>query len=125
MKTEELVKQYLSSEGYKYDVDGDGDIHFKYEGVNLFFTVDHEDQLFFRIIMPNIYQLEGNRTKVLEAINTVSSRLKVLKAFLVEDRLWLAVELFIDTTPELDDFFPRCMNLLKQGRELIANEIFN
>ena len=124
MRTEDLVKLYLSTEGYKYDVDGDGDIHFKYEGVNLFFTVDREDQLFFRIIMPNIYELEGNRTKVLEAINTVSSRLKVLKAFLVQDRLWLAVELFIDTTPELDDFFPRCMNLLKQGRELIAREIF-
>ena len=124
MRTEELVKQYLSAEGYKYDVDGDGDIHFKYEGVNLFFTVDRDDQLFFRIIMPNIYQLEGNRTKVLEAINTVSANLKVLKAFLVQDCLWLAIEMYIDTNPELEDFFPRCMQLLKLGREMIAKEIF-
>lgn len=39
MRTEELVKEYLSSEGYRYDIDGDGDIHFKYEGIDLFFTV--------------------------------------------------------------------------------------
>ena len=124
MRTEELVKQYLSSEGYRYDIDGDGDIHFKYEGVNLFFTVDKNDQSFFRLIMPSIYTLEGNRTKVLEAISTVNRDLKVLKAFLVEDHLWLAVEIFIDSTPELEDFFPRCMGLLKAGREKIAAEIF-
>lgn len=124
MRTEELVKQFLSNEGYKFDVDGDGDIHFKYEGINLYFTVDNNDQRYFRLIMPNIYQLEGNRTKVLEAINTVARDLKVIKAFLIEDRLWLAVELFIDSTPELEDFFPRCMGLLKAGREKIAEEIF-
>ena len=124
MRTDELVKQFLSNEGYKFDVDSDGDIHFKYEGINLYFTVDNNDQRYFRLIMPNIYQLEGNRTKVLEAINTVARDLKVIKAFLIEDRLWLAVELFIDSTPELEDFFPRCMGLLKAGREKIAEEIF-
>jgi hypothetical protein len=124
MRTDELVKQFLSNEGYKFDVDSDGDIHFKYEGINLYFTVDNNDQKYFRLIMPNIYQLEGNRTKVLEAINTVARDLKVIKAYLIEDRLWLAVELFIDSTPELEDFFPRCMGLLKAGREKIAEEIF-
>ena len=124
MSTDELVKQYLSSEGYKYDVDNDGDIHFKYEGANLYFTGDKRDQLFFRIIMPGIYQLEGNRTKVLEAINTVVRDTKVLKAFLVDDMLGLSVDLFIDTTPELDDFIPRCLDLLIEGRTRIAAEIF-
>lgn len=124
MQTEELVKQYLSSEGFRYDVDEDGDIHFRYEGVNLFFTVDRDDQSFFRLIMPNIYNLEGNRTKVLEAISATNRDLKVLKAFLVEDQLWLAVEMFIDSSPDLEGFFSRCMGLLKAGREKIAREIF-
>lgn len=124
MSTEDLVKEYLSTEGYRFDVDGDGDIHFKFEGINLFFTVDKNDQHFFRLIMPNIYTLENNRVKVLEAVNTVTRDMKVLKAFLVDDRLWLSVEIFIDSTPELEDFFPRCMGLLKAGREKIAAEIF-
>lgn len=66
----DLVKNWLSSEGYKYDVDSDGDIHFRYQGANLFFTADESDPLFFRIIMPNIYELKGDRVKVLEAVNS-------------------------------------------------------
>lgn len=124
MKTEELVKEYLSSEGFRYDVDEDGDIHFKFEGTNLFFTVDENDQSFFRLIMPNIYEVKDDRLKVLEAISNVNRDMKVLKAFLIQDRLWLSVEIFIDSTPELDDFFPRCIGLLKAGRERIAAEIF-
>ena len=29
----DLVKNWLSTEGYKYDVDNDGDIYFKYDGL--------------------------------------------------------------------------------------------
>jgi len=125
MNTIELVKDFLSTEGYRFDIDGDGDIHFKFEGVNLFFTEDKNDQSYFRLIMPGIYKLEGNREKVLEAISAVNRDLKVLKAFLVEDLLWLSVEIFIDSTPELEDFFPRCLALLKEGREHIAKLIFS
>ena len=31
MITSELVKDWLSNEGYKYEVDEDGDIRFKYQ----------------------------------------------------------------------------------------------
>ena len=31
MATVDLVKNWLSTEGYRYDVDSDGDVHFKYE----------------------------------------------------------------------------------------------
>ena len=125
MATADLVKNFLSTEGYKWEVDSDGDIKFKYEGVTLYFTVSKDDESFFRIIMPGIYQLEGNRVKVLEAINAVARDLKVVKAFLVEDRLWLSIEMFIDSSPEVEDFFPRCMRLMKMAREKMANEIFD
>lgn len=124
MGISELVRDYLSSEGFRHDVDSDGDIHFKFEGMSMFFTQDKNDPQFFRIIVPNLYELENNRVKVLEAINAVARDTKVLKAFLVEDKLWLSVELFLDSTPELEDFFPRCMELLKEGRTRIAQEIF-
>lgn len=124
MKTVELVKEYLASEGYRYDIDSDGDIHFKFEGVHMYFRPDENDQLYFRLYLPAIYQLENNRAKVLEACNTVTRDMKVAKAFLVEDYLYLSVELFLDTTPEFEDFFPRCMDLLKEARARVAAEIF-
>jgi len=124
MKTEDLVKEWLKSQGFRYDVDSDGDIHFKYQTHNYFFTVSETDQSFFRLIMPNLYEVEDNREVVLEACNTISRDIKVVKAFLVEDRLWLAIEMFIDTTPELDDFFERCLDILEAARDRIAEEIF-
>ena len=124
MKTIELVKEYLSSEGYRYNVDDDGDIHFKYQGTNLFITNSGEDEQFFRIIMPNIYVVENNRMKVLEAANMITRDMKVVKAFLVEDHLWLSIELFIDSTPEFGDFFVRRIENLVAARHKIAQEIF-
>lgn len=124
MKTMDIVKEYLASEGYRYEVDSDGDIVFKYQGLTLYFPNNESDPYFFRIIMPNIYTVEGNREKVLEAVNAVSRDMKVIKAYLVEDRLWLSIEMYIDSTPELNDFVPRCLNILYDGYRRAAELIF-
>lgn len=124
MKTMDLVKEYLAEQGYRYDIDGDGDLHFKAEGVNLYCTDTGEDNQFFRIIMPNIYQLENNREKVLEAANKITRDWKVLKAYLVEDRLWLSIEMFVDSTPDVGDFMGRCIKILLGARKDMADEIF-
>lgn len=124
MITNEMVMEYLGQEGYRYKVDEDGDICFKYEGLNMIVSLQERDRDYFRIMMPCIYQLEDNRIKVLEAINEVCKSLKAIKAFLVEDYLWIAIEMFTDSTPELEDFMPRCMQILKTGREMLAEEIF-
>lgn len=119
----ELAKAWLSSQGYRYDVDSDGDIHFKYQGKNMYCRVDDKDELFFNLIMPNIYTVEGNRARVVEACNAIARDIKVVKAFLIDDHLWLAIEMFIDTTPELGDFFERCCNLLVAAFDRAAKEI--
>ena len=62
--------------------------------------------------------------KVLEAANMITRDMKVVKAFLVEDHLWLSIELFIDSTPEFGDFFVRCIEILVAARHKIAQEIF-
>lgn len=73
--------------------------------------------------MPGIYQVDGNRTVVLEAINTICTNFKAIKAFLVEDHLWLTIEMFIDTTPDIDDYIERCLDILVSGYHRIAQEI--
>ena len=74
--------------------------------------------------MPNIYELEDNRVKVLEACNTITRDYKVVKAYLVKDRLWLSIEMFVDSTPEVGDFFERCCRILISAYEDTAKEIF-
>ena len=119
----DLINAWLYEQGYKHETDEDGDVHFRYNGKHLFFTPD-DDETYFRLIMPNVYQLENNREKVLEACNTITRDFKVLKAYLVQDRLWLSIELFVDSTPEIGDFFDRCCRILVAGFDDTAKEIF-
>ena len=123
MNASDLVENWLKEQGFKNERDDDGDLRFKYQGVNLFCCKDDNDKQFLRIVMPGIYQIDGDRMKVLEAINTICRNIKAIKAFLVEDHLWLAIEMFIDSTPDIDDFIERCLDILMAGRQHIAQEI--
>ena len=123
MNASDLVENWLKEQGFKNERDNDGDLHFKYQGVNLFCCKDDNDKQFLRIVMPGIYQIDGDRMKVLEAINTICRNIKAIKAFLVEDHLWLAIEMFSDSTPDIDDFIERCLDILMAGRQHIAQEI--
>ena len=62
----------------------------------MLFIADERDLLFFRIIMPGIYDIENNREKVLEICNEITCGIKVVKAFVVRDEVWLSIEMFID-----------------------------
>ena len=120
----DLINAWLYNEGYKHETDEDGDVHFRYNGRHLYFTPD-DDETYFRLIMPNIYEVEDNRVKVLEACNTITRDYKVVKAYLVKDRLWLSIEMFVDSTPEVGDFFERCCRILTSAYEDTAKEIFS
>lgn len=120
----DLMQAWLFQEGYWNEIDKDGDVHFKYDGKHMYFTPD-DDPTFFRLSMPGIYKLENNRVKVLEACNTINRNYKVLKAFLNNDSLWLSIEVFVDSTPEVGDFADRCCKILVNGFNDIAKEIFD
>lgn len=123
MNASDLVENWLKSQGFRSERDSDGDLLFRYERVNLFCCKDDSDKQFLRIIMPNIYKVDGDRTKVLEAINTIARDIKAIKAFLVENSLWLSIEMYIDSTPDIEDFIERCLDILIAGRNRIAKEI--
>lgn len=118
----DLVEDWLKSQGFRCERDNDDDVRFRYEGLNMYCCKD-KDEKFLRIIMPNIYDVNGDRLKVLEAISTISRDIKAIKAFLVNDSLWLSIEMFIDSTPDIDDFIGRCLDILVASRRRIAEEI--
>ena len=121
----DLILAWLSDEGFKHEVDEDGDVHFRYQGRDLYFTPD-EDENYFRLILPNIYVADDeNRFHVLEACNTITRDYKVLKAYLTpQGNLWLSIELFVDSTPDIQDFFERCCDILVHSYEDMRKEIF-
>lgn len=123
MTTAELAKSWLHEQGYKCNLDEDGDAIFKYEGANMLVTVDKDDPLFFKIMMPSIYEVENNRDRVLETINIINTKIKVVKAILIGNNVHLFIEMFVDTTPEIDDFFERCCDILIASRRIFIEEL--
>lgn len=118
MNTLELVFNYLKEQGLCPRIDDDGDIAFKYEMLPFYFFNNKDDESFFRLSLIGIYEVtDENRYAVLEAINEINKEYKVLKAVLPNNEVWLSTEIFIDSTPELDDFFPRLIRILVNGRK--------
>lgn len=120
MTTAELAKNWLYEQGFKCNLYENGDAVFKYEGATMFVSVDKDDPLFLKIVMPGIYKVDNNYEKVLEAANAVCKTIKVVKAIVVNNAVHLVIEMFVDTTPEIDDFFERCCDILIAGRRQFA-----
>lgn len=50
-------------------------------------------------------------------MNKVNSEMKVVKAYTpVPDAVWIGFEVIVDSTPELADFVPRGINMLRAGQ---------
>jgi hypothetical protein len=116
MKTTDLVKNWLYSEGYKYEIDDDGDLKFKFNGHSMWCIPDPNDPLYLRIALVIGFE-DYNKDKMLDAANTVNKDIKAIKTFIANDSVWFSIEMYIDSSPELEDFLERCLNILLAGRQ--------
>lgn len=125
MKTTEMVMNFLRQQGFCPEVDEDnGNIMFKYQMANFLFINNDEDEEFFQLLMPGIYDVtDDNRDVVLEAANKVNHSIKVVKACVVNDCVWLFFENLLDHTPEVDDIIPRALAILQGARQHFYQEI--
>lgn len=118
----DLYKNWLHSNGIKYEEIPIG-ISFKYQGLNFLIVDPGRDSQFLSISLPGIDKVEGNELQVLKACNTVTGDTKVLKVVLRQDRVWAQVEMFIDNTPDIEDFMDRVLELLMEGRQRYYNAL--
>ena len=124
MKTSEMVFEYLKSQGLVPKIDEDNDIIFKYQMLTFIYFNNDDDEQFFRLALPGIFDVtEENRTTVLEAMNEVNKRMKVVKAYIPREDVWIAAEIMMDSTPELDDIVPRLLNILLGARREFYDQI--
>ena len=123
MNAIESIKAWLANEGYKATPDDEGGVIFKYQGFTMWAMHDERDPLFLRIVMPNIYEVGENRLQVFEALNIVNDNIKSVKGFISgNNQVWLAIEMYLDTSPEVEDFMERCLEiLLVAGHKFVDN----
>lgn len=124
MNLKEMLADYLREEGFLPKEENFG-IAFKCEGINFLFLYDEDDEQYFRLVMPAIFDInEENRAAVLEAMNKVNSEMKVVKIYTFnDDSVWLGFEVLVDSTPVLEDFVPRGVNMLRAARRAFYEAI--
>jgi len=117
MNLKELMLNYLREEGFCPKEEEFG-IAFKCEGLNFVFFYDEDDDQYFRLMMPGIFDVtEENFPEVLLAMNKVNSDMKVVKLYTpVPDAVWIGFEVLVDSTPVLEDFVPRGINMLRTAQ---------
>jgi len=125
MDLNKLMINYLAEEGFRPHETPFG-IAFKSEGFNYLYFKDEEDEQYFRLMMPAIFVVtEDNEDIIMQVMNDVNGTIKVVKLYTmdIEDEegknersVWAAFEILADTTPELNDFVPRALNLLQGAR---------
>lgn len=125
MKTTEMVLDFLQKQGFCPEVDADnGNIWFKYQMASFLFINNDDDEEFFQLLMPGIYDVtDDNRDMVLEAANKVNHSIKVVKACIINDGVWLFFENILDHTPEVADIIPRALNILQAARQNFYQEV--
>lgn len=113
----EIYKNWLRSRNVKFSELPFG-ILFQYQGGSFIISDNTEDKSYLQVMMPNIYETSSyDKEKAMKVMNKMNVELKALKAIMQDDgHVWLTVEIFIDSTPDIEDFFDRILMILLQGR---------
>ncbi|MCL2561114.1 MAG: YbjN domain-containing protein [Rikenellaceae bacterium] len=123
-----ICEKFLQENGIKYEKTPEGLLIFSYQGGNFIITNDEKDELFLQILMPGIYNENSpaNKSKILSVLNDLNREMKIAKArYEPDNTVWLAIEMFIDRTPDLKDFFFRVMDILHETRMRFVNKMSN
>ena len=112
---QELYMDYLKTQGYKGEVDKEGDVRFKREGGGYFLQVSEDDEQYFRIVYPNFWAVkdEQARVQVVSACERANATVKVAKVFIVENRVWASVELLFGDPRGFEPVFERALSTLR------------
>lgn len=112
-----IYESFLRRQNINYEKSELG-LLFSSHGKKFILADSNNDDLFLQLVMPVIYKLESSteECKVLKAMNDINCEIKVIKACLHGDSVWLHIEMFMDKTPNIEDYFFRLLDILLLGQ---------
>jgi len=102
---------YLQDAGYQAYIDRDGDVQFQAGKLGFFISIDPQDPLFFRLVLPNFWPIESEieRDLAQRACNQTNRQVKSAKLYLQSNNVWLTVENFMAEPEDFRQYFDRCL----------------
>ena len=131
MNVKGLVSKYLKSQGIVATKNELG-LNFTFEGWNFLFWNDADDPMFFRLILPGVFDVtDDNFAKAIMACNNVNWNYKVVKAVLYEfedehdsgTSIWMCFEQVLDANPQIEELVPRAVHSLIAAAEAFTKEV--
>lgn len=100
-------KQYLANKGITPSTtDLEEQIMFLYDNLYYLFIFDKSDPNYFRLILPNIFKIEGNKSTYENLVNDLNQKIKVAKTFITDEgMIWTSAEQFVYSNEGADFLF--------------------
>ena len=116
-KFTDVYMEYLAAEGYRPELDKDGDVMFKKEGGLYLIMADKDDDEYFRLSFPNFWALktEDERMKAAEACNYANRVSKVAKLTMFPNNVWANIELYVPNREAFKPVFGRSLRSLSNA----------
>jgi hypothetical protein len=131
MTIKTLVSNYLKSIGVAAKRSELG-LNFTYDGWNFLLWNDKEDLMFFRLILPGVFDVtDDNYAEALMACNNVNWNYKVVKAVLYDyddgnekgASVWMCYEQVLDATPDMGTLMHCAIQSLLSACEAFTKEV--
>ncbi len=108
-------QNFLSSiDGIQYSKDNENTISFEYRELKYIFIFDESDPFYFRLILPNFFEItENNKQLIYEIINQLNETIKVIKAVANNNFVWASVEQFVYSQDKIEELFKRSIMVLE------------
>ena len=89
----EKILEAFRDLGFKLEEEEGMGYCFKYEGLNLLYMYNENDEEFLNIALPGIVEVEDDKMlQICALLEKINSTLKYIKAYIVGNRVWLFYE---------------------------------
>lgn len=124
---QQMYIDFLRNDGYKPEVDKDGDIVFRRNGKSYIIMIDPRDPQFFRLALPNVWEIENSneRATAYLAANESNHKSKVSKVVVTASNVWVNIEIFVARPEDFKGIFERALDALDNGLNNFVAEMRN
>jgi hypothetical protein len=118
MNLQQLIFSQLQADGFMPSYNN-ADILFKYEGKLLVIHDNESDQNYINLSMPNIHDIKSDSDLIecLKIADQLNGKFKVVKIYTYFGGIWISVQLFIESSPNLDEILMRSISVCKLAQQ--------
>jgi len=127
IQVSEAIRAHLEEEGYRVEIDQDGDVVFRCEGLAFLLSLQSDGQPWGNLMVPFVWEIDEespiDRKNVMQAMDFINRRSKLVKAYATQQRVHMSVQIAAASVDEWLAVLPRCIRALSEARTLLVNAI--